>query len=299
MKAQYAMLSLLFFLLSTGMIYGESDPAAGTRIDAAGTRLSSDVASQSNSAKQNSAEEREIVESDEIFACEKKCSTKRKRYYTNSARREVNPFQLHFLLAGVSSAPVDSTIGAGLHLGYQVSKTYYVGLSSHTAKDANDSSHNHNGQYEERSYLGQKGVSRIETNGVGHHFLEMRVFPFDFGLYFSGGIMYVDSKKTTLTFRKSNRVVGDNEYANTGLEATLEYDEWYGAGTGVGFNHIFANGFSLSTGLNVGLGFQNGDVTVGSTGSVTAADLEIWKEQIESNERRRADQIYFSLGHSF
>ncbi len=310
MRVKYILISLLVLFSSAGMIHGESDSAGGTRVDAAGTRQPNDDGSLSDSGHPNTTEESAITESEEVVVPAKIRKTRRKHGFTNIQRREVNPCQMQLLLDAGTNLTGHFAPSAGLHLGYQVSKVVYVGWSFQTYYDSGEfgpfggdnfpnDNNRYDEEYRERVLLGQKGARRVETDSHSKHLLEMRLFPFDFGLYFSPGIMRLGAEKRSYEFGKRKREVGDNEYTDTGLEATMEYGEWSGPTAGIGFNHIFENGFSLGVGASIGLTVQKPEVTVASTGSVTAADLEIWKEEIELNEGRIPGQFSFAIGFAF
>ncbi len=303
MKAQHVLIGLLVFLLGTGMVYGETDSVDGSRVNAAGTRISDNEVS-SSSENQNTPGETEITENSENIVYVKKCKVKSKgkRWFSfsNGKRRSEKPVQVQLLLTGGDYSRYSFGPGAGIHLGYQVSKLVYVGLTSQTSYDRDQYERDvQNYGYDEHTYLGQKGVTRIGTDTSSHQLAEIRFFPFEFGLYFSGGVAHLGAEKSTFGFRKRDRTVGDNDYTDTGLEATLEYAAWSGPVAGIGFNHVFENGFSLGAGFDVGLALQKPEVTVTSTGTVSEADLELWKDQIESNEARIPGQFHFAFGFTF
>ncbi len=229
-----------------------------------------------------------------------------KPFFTHGVRRDLNPFQIQLVQTFGPATPQSFAPGAGLHLGYQLSRTFYLGLTSSVFVDGKNSWDEHRNykydddddEYEDKIY-GQDGATFIESELDPMHLLELRITPWDFGLYFSVGAMYRGKQKSTTEFKKELRTIGDNDYT-TGLEATVEYKEWYGAATGIGFNYIFQCGLTLGTAMNFGLNAQTPDVTVTSTTvPVNEADMDHWKKQIQTNEKQVPYLYTFALGYAF
>ncbi len=210
------------------------------------------------------------------------------------------PFQMQVMVSASGNHRDRSTNpGAALHLGYRVSKLMYVGLTSQAFSDDNISFHDdENKRYDDEEVYGQEGVRKTTVKTDPRHLLEMRFFPWRFGLYFSAGLMHFGQEKTVTEFKSRPRIINENEYT-TGLTTSLEYKEWTGAATGIGFHHMFNNGFSLSGGVNVGLATQKPEVTIESDVTIAAADLEEWKDQIETNEKRIPVMFNIGIGYAF
>ena len=228
------------------------------------------------------------------------CECRQPRFLVQGKRRTEKPFQLHVVLTGGGLNNVAHGPGGGIHLGYQISKLLYLGLTSKAFyNDHNFIDDSLGDRYDnETLYLGQEGAKESTSEIDPRHLIEMRFFPWNFGLYFSAGILHFGKQKSTIEFKKRTRVIGENEY-KTGLTATLEYGAWTGAAAGIGFNHIFESGFSLGAGFNLGLGLISPEVTTTSTSAVSVADMEDWQEQIERNEKSLPHMFHFGIGYAF
>ncbi|MCP4755558.1 MAG: hypothetical protein GY866_32245 [Proteobacteria bacterium] len=272
----------MVLILSVGTLYGNTDSTTGSRMDAGGVKSGN---SGSVSPNRNSE-----AETDDECVCTRKYA------FTHKARRTERPFQMQVLMTGGSPFPDEVGLGAGLHLGYQFSELLYLGLTTHTPnreKSVGDPEY-----YDNETILGQEGVKKTEADLKPRHLLEMRFTPWDFGLYFSAGLMYSGGEKYDIQFKNRPRIVNETEYT-TGMDVTLEYEDWMGLAAGIGFNYIFENGFSLGVGFEIGLDQQTPEVTVKSDVAINAADLEDWIGQIEENEKRSPHMFYFGLGYAF
>ncbi len=212
----------------------------------------------------------------------------------------LRPFQVQVMISGGGSRSDRSfNPGAGIHLGYQFSELMYLGLTSQTFYNDDINFHkDHNLRYDDETVYGQEGARKTTVRTDPRHLLEMRFFPWRFGLYFSAGLMHYGYQKTVTEFKSRPRIINENEY-DTGITTTLEYQAWSGVETGVGFNHLFANGFSIGCGFNFGLAVQTPEVTIESDVALSATDLAEWKEQIEANEQRVPVMFQFGVGYAF
>lgn len=230
--------------------------------------------------------------------------------FTHGERRQDSPFQIQIVHTFAAATPNGFAPGAGLHLGYQLSDMFYLGLTSSAyfnGENAWDKERRYDYDEEEeedeyeynrgRTY-GQEGVEETESELDPVHLLELRITPWDFGLYFSFGAMYRGEQVSTTRFKTEKRDVGENTYT-TGLEATVAYDEWYGAATGIGFNYIFDCGLTMGSALNVALGHQSAEVEVSADTNVSEDDLDYWQNQIEANEGQTPYLFTLSLGYAF
>jgi hypothetical protein len=210
------------------------------------------------------------------------------------------PFQAQFMLsAGGSHHNRSINPSVALHLGYRFSELMYLGLTSQAFyNDSASLNDDDDKRYDDDEVYGQEDAKETTINTDPRHLLEMRFFPFPFGLYFSAGLMHVGYEKAVTEFKSRSRIINENEY-NTGLTTTLEYKEWTGAATGIGFHHLFSNGLSLSSGLNVGLNVQKPEITIESDEDIATEDLEEWESQIEANEKRIPVMFHIGVGYAF
>lgn len=229
--------------------------------------------------------------------------------WTYADYREERPLQLQMSIGGGGIGSIGYGPGVGGHVGYQITKLIYLGATSHAIfrdrEDFDDESYgrdNKNKEYHKNEVYGQEGAEKQEKNVSSRHLVEMRFAPWDFGLYFSAGVLYNGYDKTNVTYEKQLRLIGDNAYT-TALEATVEHEEWLGPAAGIGYNHVFENGISLGIGANFGLTHpQTPEVEVKALDSdetVAEADLEDWKDKIEHNEKRFPHMFSMSIGYNF
>ena len=252
------------------------------------------VKSETNTVQQPVSDENSKIDAEEDCHCFPE------RFFANGDLRTDRALQAQVILTGGGVSRFGSSPGGGIHLGYQISRLISVGLTSQAFYNEHNFWRDHDSyRYDnENTYLGQEGVKESTTEIDPRHLLEMRFSPWDFGLYFSAGILHVGKQKSTVEFKKRNRTIGENEY-NTGLTAQLDYQAWTGAAAGIGFNYIFQNGFSLGVGFNTGFGILSPEVEVASTSAVTTEDMEDWQEQIEENEQTIPHMFTFGIGYAF
>ena len=229
--------------------------------------------------------------------------------FVHAERRTSAPIQAQLIATYAASNPFHSAPGYGLHLGYQFSEKFYFGLTGYAyieGRNINDDVYSYpydedddekNDRYEH--VYGQSGLKESKSELEPGYLLEMRFTPWSHGLYFSFGILAQGKQKSTTTFKAEDRTIGENEYADTGLEAIVEYKEWYGPAAGIGFNYIFKSGLTLGSALSLGIGRNTPDVTVSATTAVSQEDLNYWKKQIQANEKGHPFLVSFSAGYAF
>lgn len=238
-----------------------------------------------------------------------KTSSEEESRFTHVKRRETRPIQLQLSQTFSSANPYSGAPGAAFHLGYQFSPRLYFGWTSsffygdRNLRDESFSYHYDSGDKdwlfsdEEAHPFGQEGAMVTSSRLDPIHLAELRVTPWDFGLYFSFGLMQRGAQRSTTEFGMQSREIGANTY-QTSLEATLDYELWYGAAIGMGFNYIFESGLVLGANIVSGIGRQTPRVTVKSSAAVSEADLAFWKKQIEHNEKQIPHQFGLSIGYA-
>jgi hypothetical protein len=280
MKLRILIFSLLIIFLSLGTI--------------ASALENNSAKSEANKVQPPVSESNSEIDADEDCHCFKE------RFFVHGDRRTDRALQVQINLTGAGLNRFGYGPGGGIYLGYQITRLMAIGLTSQTFyNDHNYWSDHDSYKYDhENTYLGQEGVKKSASEIDPRHLLEMRFFPWDFGLYFSGGILHVGKQKSTIEFKKQNRTIGENEY-NTGMTAELDYQAWTGAAAGIGYNYIFQNGISLSAGFNAGFGILTPEVEVSSTSAVTDEDMEDWRDQIKRNEQSIPFMFQFGFGYAF
>lgn len=252
------------------------------------------VSSEQISTSESISEKNSELEKNE------ECDCFKRRIFVHGERRIDRPLRAHIVLTGDGLNRIGYNPGGGVHLEYQISNLIAIGLTSQAFyNDTNSwSDHNRHRYDYDNVYLGQEGANEAVTEIDPRHLLEVRFFPWNFGMYFSAGILHVGKQKSLVEFKKRDRIIGENEY-NTGLTATLEYEAWTGGAAGVGYNYIFQSGLSLGVGFSAGFGILEPNVTVTSTSAVTTDDMDAWQEQIEENEMSIPHIFHFGIGYAF
>ena len=232
---------------------------------------------------------------------EKKGKKQRRKISLKNYRTE-NPVQFQLLLAGNNTVVEGTSGGVGIKASYTFNKRLSISLMTVLERDHKSSSDDRDYDYDEDEVFGQDNIDDIDSEVGLNHVLELNYTPWDFGLYFSAGAYYHGKEKHEVDYKKTKREINGTEYT-TGLEAEVAYDVRVIPTIGIGYNHVFGNGFTMGTGLNIGLASgQNPDVevnTVNSDSTVAQGDLDHWKDQIEHNEKRYAGMFHFSVGYAF
>ena len=319
-------ITLLVLVVSLNNGYGQTESPAGESTSAEGKPIDMEQTSTQKTeeaqkgteqaeteaaALENSSDETQ--KDTEVVAEEPKEAKKRVLTERDLETREPSdtkdyrasrPFQFQFLVAMGSYSPKGSFgPGGGVHIGYHISDTVYLGLSltqqAQGKKKFRDQDEN---KYNPNRVYGQDNAESTESKIGPRSVLEMRVFPWDFGLYFSGGLLYAGKEEYRTLYEKELRVIGKNSYT-TALQADVEYDEWAGSSIGIGFNHVFSGGVSIgvggSFGLTSGITPKVTVTAIDSDTPVTEEDLDQWKGEIEDNEEGHPLLVYFALGYNF
>jgi hypothetical protein len=220
--------------------------------------------------------------------------------WNSTLPRVERPLQFQLMLTnGGGFGTTTRNPGAAVHAGYQLSKSLYAGFTSQYFYNAGSPRNwRDDKSYNDRKTFGQEAVIETVQTVDPRYLLELRVFPWSFGAYFSTGVMQVGRVESVTRFQQTERVINQTEY-KAGPVVTLDYETWTGASIGTGFNQVFNNGFSLVTALNVGLGVQSPEVTIASDVPIAEADIEDWRERIEYNEQRVPFMFLIGIGYAF
>ncbi len=296
MKTRNLLVSFIIVCFSVNSVFADS--VVGTSINAGGEKIKMDEETGKSSKKQRvNSVERIIVQNDE----ESVNQDDELPEIRKNLQRRSSSLQIQILQMNASSRPNSLAPGGGIHLGYQISDVFYIGLTS-VGFVGNSNAMDENAQYayddSDSEVYGQDDIDKTVSELSPRHLLELRIMPWDFGLYFTIGGLYHGKDTTYTTFKSKERTIGDGTYT-TSLRADVEYDEWIGAATGIGFNYIFSNGLSLGTGANIGLGMRTPEVTVTSGISVDQDDMDFWQSQIETNEKIIPYMLTLSIGYAF
>lgn len=297
MKLKYYSILVTLMVMLSANLYAQDFNPAGTKIDEPKVE-----ASQKEETKAQVASCCCTLNSEK---CEDENEINKKPSVSYATKAETKPMHVRFIIAGSPSTPESSVgPGAGLHLGYFLSGNLYFGMTSVAFGDhkASRDYSDDDKEYDGEKVYGQDGAEFDKVVIDPKHVVELRVIPWNFGLYFSGGLMYNGAERYNVDFDKQDRILNGNAY-KTGLAAIVKYDAAILPVVGIGYHHLFHNGFSISSGLNIAMAnSQTPDVeveAVNSDSAVLQADLDYWKKKIEQNEKRPGALMTFGVGYSF
>ncbi|MGK5095006.1 hypothetical protein WDW89_23725 [Deltaproteobacteria bacterium TL4] len=231
------------------------------------------------------------------------------------AEFEKRPLQLQMVIGGnggMMGYGYNNSPDVGIHLGYFLTKSAYLGVTSLFGGESqgggwrdnrgymHDNYGNDNYDFE---YYGQEGGVVTESDSGTRQQVEWRIFPTEYGLYFSIGALSTGEEQYVVDFDKRLRTINGNEY-KTGLKAYVNYEEKTSPAIGIGYNHIFSNGLSLTMGMNLGWNSavtpQVRVIAVNPETTVAAADLDYWEKQINANEKRGFSYMgALGIGYAF
>ena len=133
---------------------------------------------------------------------------------------------------------------SGVALGYHISDSIYLGYTYVSSMDLSLEPQN------PRALYGQDYVEKVDVEEDQDQSIELRISPFENGLYFSLGALSTGSKYQKVTFEKRNRVLpNDTQLPSTKIFVVTEVEPWSGLGLGLGYTAIWD--FGLSIGLGV------------------------------------------------
>jgi len=300
MKTKYFKILIALMVLFSGNLLAQDVESAGTKIDTEKAETSQDIKSDS--------EDDSCVLSKLIEKAKSKCQEKEEVEDHSPdfrSKSESNPLQVQLIFAGGPESPKESHgPGGGIHVGYFFSKNLYVGMTSLAFADPEISrdSEEEGKFYDDEKIYGQDGADIDQSVIDPKHILELRVIPWNFGLYFSGGLIYNGEERYDVSFNKRDRTINGNAY-RTGLEAKVKYEATISPTMGIGYNHLFNNAINVGVGLNVAMAYpQTPEVevkAVNSDSTVSQADLDYWKRRIEKNEKRSTAIFTVGVGYSF
>ncbi|MBU3916280.1 hypothetical protein KKA14_12165 [bacterium] len=297
MKTRNLLGTLFFVCFFVSSVLADNDSVAGTSISAGGDRI------KMNAETKTVSKEQTVDSVEKLSAQEEQGQVELSDIRKHRERRLSSSFQIQVLGMVGSSAPNYTAPGGGIHIGYQLSDMFYIGWTAvafpggRNALDR-DRQYRYNNVGDDDQVYGYDDIEKTVSELSPRHLLELRVMPWDIGLYFSVGGLYHGKDKTYTEFRSKERTIGDRTYTTT-LRADVEYKEWIGAETGIGFNYRFRNGLTLGGAVNVGLGIRTPEVTVTSGSGFSQEDLDHWIKQIEYEERIIPYMMTWSIGYAF
>ena len=184
---------------------------------------------------------------------------------------------------------------SGVALGYHVSDWIFIGYTYVSSMDLTLEPQNPSTLY------GQDYVEKVDVEEKQDQALELRISPFDNGLFFSLGALSTGSKYQKVTFEKRNRVLPNNaKLDNTEIVVETEVKPWSGVGLGLGYTAIWDFGLSVGLGLIFSPVQLEPEVSVTSDPDMSAADKQSLKERVEKDFGKPNPSLgYLAIGYNF
>ena len=152
-----------------------------------------------------------------------------------------------------------------------------------------------------RALYGQDYVEKVDVEKDQDQSIELRISPFDSGLYFSVGGLSTGRKYRKVTFEKRNRVLpNDTQLPSTKIIVVTEVEPWSGLGLGLGYTAIWDFGLSIGLGLIFSPVQLEPDVSVTADPDITAADKQSLIERVEKDFGKPNPSLgYLAIGYNF
>jgi hypothetical protein len=200
-----------------------------------------------------------------------------------SSERTSRPFQLQLVNF------------SGVALGYHISDSIFLGYTYVSSMDLTLEPQN------PRALYGQDYVEKIDVEENQDQSIELRISPFDSGLYFSIGGLSTGRKYQKVTFEKRNRVLPNDEQLDaTEIIIETEIKPWSGVGLGLGYTAIWDFGLSIGLGLIFSPVQLEPDVSVKADPDISVVDKQSLKSRVEKDFGKPNPSLgYLAIGYNF
>ena len=184
---------------------------------------------------------------------------------------------------------------SGVVLGYHISDSIFLGYTYVSSMDLSLEPQN------PRALYGQDYVEKVDVEEDQDRSIELRISPFENGLYFSLGAFSTGSKHQKVTFEKRNRVLpNDTQLPSTKIFVVTEVEPWSGLGLGLGYTFIWDFGLSIGLGLIFSPVQLEPDVSVTADPDISAADKQSLIERVEKDFGKPNPSLsYLAIGYNF
>ena len=184
---------------------------------------------------------------------------------------------------------------SGVALGYHISDSIFLGYTYVSSMDLSLEPQN------PRALYGQDYVEKVDVEEDQDRSIELRISPFENGLYFSLGALSTGSKYQKVTFEKRNRVLpNDTQLPSTKIFVVTEVEPWSGLGLGLGYTAIWDFGLSIGLGLIFSPVQLEPDVSVTADPDISAADKQSLIERVEKDFGKPNPSLsYLAIGYNF
>ncbi|MGB0485935.1 MAG: hypothetical protein ACPGK1_15495 [bacterium] len=152
-----------------------------------------------------------------------------------------------------------------------------------------------------RALYGQDYVEKVDVEEDQDQSIELRISPFDSGLYFSIGGLSTGRKYQKVTFEERNRVLpNDTQLPSTKIFVVTEVEPWSGLGLGLGYTAVWDFGLSIGLGLIFSPVQLEPDVSVTADPDISAADKQSLIERVEKDFGKPNPSLgYLAIGYNF
>ena len=184
---------------------------------------------------------------------------------------------------------------SGVALGYHISDSIYLGYTYVSSMDLSLEPQN------PRALYGQDYVEKVDVEEDQDQSIELRISPFDSGLYFSIGGLSTGRKYQKVTFEERNRVLpNDTQLPSTKIFVVTEVEPWSGLGIGLGYTAVWDFGLSIGLGLIFSPVQLEPDVSVTADPDISAADKQSLIERVEKDFGKPNPSLgYLAIGYNF
>ncbi|MEK9562109.1 MAG: hypothetical protein VW492_02065 [Deltaproteobacteria bacterium] len=184
---------------------------------------------------------------------------------------------------------------SGVALGYHISDSIYLGYTYVSSMDLSLEPQN------PRALYGQDYVEKVDVEEDRDQTIELRISPFDSGLYFSIGGLSTGRKYQKVTFEERNRVLpNDTQLPSTKIFVVTEVEPWSGLGLGLGYTAIWDFGLSIGLGLIFSPVQLEPEVSVTADPDISAADKQSLIERVEKDFGKPNPSLgYLAIGYNF
>ena len=184
---------------------------------------------------------------------------------------------------------------SGVALGYHISDSIYLGYTYVSSMDLSMEPQN------PRALYGQDYVEKVDVEEDRDQTIELRISPFDSGLYFSIGGLSTGRKYQKVTFEERNRVLpNDTQLPSTKIFVVTEVEPWSGLGLGLGYTAVWDFGLSIGLGLIFSPVQLEPDVSVTADPNISAPDKQSLIERVEKDFGKPNPSLgYLAIGYNF
>ena len=184
---------------------------------------------------------------------------------------------------------------SGVALGYHISDSIYLGYTYVSSMDLSMEPQN------PRALYGQDYVEKVDVEEDRDQTIELRISPFDSGLYFSIGGLSTGRKYQKVTFEERNRVLpNDTQLPSTKIFVVTEVEPWSGMGIGLGYTAVWDFGLSIGLGLIFSPVQLEPEVSVTADPDISAADKQSLIERVEKDFGKPNPSLgYLAIGYNF